>query len=240
MLRPSHAVLLALCIAFAPRVHAQEPGPGLVVRTFTLRHMQPDDAAKLVAPYVMSAKGGVFEAGGAVRAITVRETPQVLARIDSLLRAHDRTPRVIVLRFQLLSADDTPTRDPAVAAIDSTLRRLFRFTGYRLLSEGSAIASEHEHFSLTLAAADERFALAGNVHGVRAVDGRGSIHVGVSLSRPATAVQERMAGGGEVLLSTRVTVPIGQTAVLGSAAPGGKIQALILVIRPELGATPDS
>ncbi len=49
-----------------------------------------------------------------------------------------------------------------------------------------------------------------------------------------------MAGGGEVLLSTGVTVPIGQTAVLGSAAPGGKIQALILVIRPELAPTPDS
>jgi hypothetical protein len=45
---------------------------------------------------------------------------------------------------------------------------------------------------------------------------------------------------GEVLLETGVTVPIGQTAVLGSTAPGGKIQALILVIRPELAPSPDS
>ena len=240
MLRPSHTALLALCIAFAPPARAQETGPAIVVRTFTLRHMQPEEAAKLVAPYVMSPKGGVFEAGGAVRAITVRETPHVLARIDSLLRAHDRTPRVITFRFQLLSADDTPTRDPAVAAIDSTLRRLFRFTGYRLLSEGTAIASENATFSLTLAAADERFALGGTVGGVRAADGRGSVHVLVSLSRPAIGPAERMAGGGEVLLSTGVTVPIGQTAVLGSAAPGGKIQALILVIRPELVPVPDS
>jgi hypothetical protein len=91
-----------------------------------------------------------------------------------------------------------------------------------------------------LVAADERFALAGDVHGVRAVDGRGRVHLVVSLRRPATAPAERMAGGGEVLLSTGVTVPIAQAAVLGSAAPGGKIRALILVIRPELAPTPDS
>lgn len=240
MLRPNYVALLALCIASASPLRAQETAPQVVVRTFTLRHIGPEDAAKLVAPYVMSRAGGVFQAGGALRAITVRETPQALARIDSLLRAVDRARQVIVFRFQLISADDTPSRDPAVAAIDSTLRKLFRFAGYRLLAEGTAIASEHASFSLTLAAGEDRFALGGLVQGVRAGAGRGSVHVAVSLTRAATAVQERMAGGGEVLLSTGVTVPIGQTAVLGSAAPGGKIQALILVIRPELAPSPDS
>jgi hypothetical protein len=38
----------------------------------------------------------------------------------------------------------------------------------------------------------------------------------------------------ETLLSTGLTVPIGQTVVLGSAAPGGANQALILAVRPEV------
>src|SRR4029450_7941093 len=67
------------------------PSPALDVKTFRLRNLKPEDAARPLAPYVTSPGGGVFEAGGvAGGAITVRETSRVLASVDSLLRLYDR------------------------------------------------------------------------------------------------------------------------------------------------------
>src|SRR6185503_1904341 len=131
-----------------------------------LRYLAPVDAARLASPYVRSAQGGVFEAS-AVRAITVTETAPVIARIDSLIRENDRSQAVLAFRFQLIAADDTPAQDPAIEPIAATLRGLFRFKGYRLLGEGSTTADERESFSLTIAAGEDRFALAGEVAAVQ-------------------------------------------------------------------------
>jgi hypothetical protein len=234
MLRLSRAAALTLCVAIAVPAQAQQAPPAITVRTFTLRHMRPADAAQLIAPYAGTPGSAVFQAGRSLRAITVRETPAVLARIDSLLKAHDRPAQVIRLRFQLLAADETPTRDPTVVEIDSTLRRLFRFAGYRLLAEGVSTATENEDFSLTLGTGDDRFKIGGTIGGLSAEEGRRSVHVLVGLGRPGSPNHEGRPVPADALFSTGVTVPLGQTVVLGSAAPGGKTQALILVIRPEL------
>lgn len=41
----------------------------------------------------------------------------------------------VLLRFQLIAATNTSTVDPAITAIDAVLKDLFRFPGYRLLSQ---------------------------------------------------------------------------------------------------------
>jgi len=230
--------LLPLPLAAASALRAQEGAQPIVVRTFTLRHLHPESVKRLVQPYILSTKGGVFEAGHPIRAITVRETPENLARIDSLIRAHDRSPATLTFRFQLIAAEDQPTRDPAIVGLDSTLRGLLRFAGYRLLSQAVVTVGEAQHFAQTLNADDERLLLTGEVSEIRAADGGGNVYVQVHLSRPRGVIAEGKEIPNERLLQTGVSVPLGQTVVLGSAVPGGKVRALILAVRPEVATRP--
>jgi hypothetical protein len=226
--------LIALTLALPATLVAQESSRQLDTRTIQLRNLRPTDAARLVSPYVRAPGGGVYEAGD-LQAITVVETPQVIARVDSLIRENDRMPAVLVFRFQLIAANDTPGRDPAIDSIDSTLRGLFRFKGYHLLGEGTTSAGENESFSMTIAGGEDRFALGGDVVAVRAGTS-GSARIRVRLSRATPGTYEGKPMQSETLLSTGLTVPLGQTVVLGSAAPGGANQALILVVRPEVAS----
>ena len=240
------STVLVLLLATAASAFAQQTADrrtatvvstDLSERTFKLVHLAPGDAAKLVAPYVHPMYGaGVFEAGN-IRAITVRETPSMLTRIESLLKEHDRSPATVVLRFQLIAAESTQSRDPAIAAVESQLRTLFRFPGYRLLSEATAMAGMYSEFNLLIPAGDERLELKGSVLSVSPAAPDPNVYLRVSLERPVPVVEagtgKVMAGG---LLGTGLTVPLGQTVVLGSTTPGGRIQALILVVRPEIAA----
>jgi hypothetical protein len=236
MSRPYPLALLALSLVAAPVLRAQEQAQPLIVKTFTLRHLNPASANRLVEPYILSSKGGVFEVGGAIRAITVRETAQNVARIDSLLRAHDRSPTTLTFRFQLIAAEDQPTRDPAIGGLDSTLRGLLRFAGYRLLSQAVVTVGEAQTFAQTLNANDERLLLAGEVSEIHATDGNGSVYIQVRLGRARGVSAAGKEMPDERLLQTGVSVPLGQTVVLGSAVPGGKVRALILAVRPEVAS----
>jgi hypothetical protein len=242
-------MLIAALTVVAP-LRAQEPEAPLVTRTISLRHLASVDAARLVSPYIRSPRGGVYEAS-AVRAVTVTETAATLARIDSLIRENDRSPTILSFRFQLIVADDTPARDPAIDSLDATLRSLFRYRGYRLLGQGTTTAGEGEMFSMTMAGGDERYELAGEVMAVQAgnapliiVEGTpqpgasGSVRVRVRLGRIGGGTYQGKQIQSESLLSTGLTVPVGQTVVLGSAAPGGRNQAIILTIRPEVAIAP--
>ena len=224
-------LLITACILVTAPLRAQEQ-TSLVTRTIMLRYISAGDAARLVSPYVRSPQGGVFEASG-VHAVTVTESPTVITRIDSLIRENDRSPAVLSFRFQLIAADDSPTVDPSIEPVASTLRSLFRYKGYRLLGEGSTTAGEFESFALTIAAGEDRFALNGDVITVQAT-APGSVRIRVHLSRVAGGSYEGKPIQTETLLTTGLTVPLTQTVVLGSAAPGGNDKALILAVRPEV------
>ena len=64
------------------------------------------------------------------------------------------------------------------------------------------------------------------------------MHLNVDLSRGMSPIN---ATGGRVLtpriIGTGVTVPIGQTVVLGTASSDGGQKALILTVRPQLVPT---
>lgn len=233
------SLLIALLVVSLPAVaHGQDPRD-LSVRTFSLRNLRPDDAAKLLGPYVNSPGGGVFEAGS-IGAITVRETSSMLVMIDSLLRVHDRARAQVSMRFQLIAALDSAHRDPAIAGIDAELRKLFRFAGYELIGEGTALTEEMSDFITTLstrpkAIGNERFSEAFQIHGwIDGVQGTGAdraVKITVTL---------RNAGQGKdapELLRTGLTLTAGQTVILGSARPTmtfGSRVALILVVQPEV------
>lgn len=222
---------IVVAIVTAPLGAQDAPSP-VITRTIPLRHLRAADAARLVSPYVRHPQGGVYD-GGAVQAVTVTETALTLQRIDSLIRENDRSGAVLTFRFQLIAAEDTPARDVAIDSLDATLRKLFRYKGYRLLGEGTATAGEMESFSLTVAGGEDRFGLAGEVIAVQAGTG-GAVRLRVRLARATGGMYQGKPTESEVLLTTGLTVPLGQTIVLGSAAPGGKIQAIILAVRPEV------
>jgi hypothetical protein len=235
-------LVAVLAMGLVPAVSAQDPR-NLDIRTFKLRNMRPDDAAKLLSPYVTSPGGGVFEAGS-VGAITVRETYTTLTLIDSLLKIHDKARAVVSMRFKLIAALDSSMRDPAVDDIDAELRKLFKFRGYELIGEGTMLSEEMTDFMTTISTRprsagrdlrtgkdvmfSETFRIRGWMDGITGTGSDRSIRVQVT-------VQD--AGSDNELLRTGLTLPIGQTIILGSAKPtvvSGSRGALILVVQPDV------
>lgn len=222
--------LVGLATLLAGAASAQRSEDSGRVRTFVLQHLAPSEAARLVGPYVQS--GSLFEAGGRINAITVRAEPAVMMRVESLLREYDRPPAVVVLHFQLIAADSTATRDAGIAGVEPALRELFRFAGYRLLTQTAATAMAREQFALKVAAGPERLDLKGGVSTVSSVGDAQSVRVSLELARPTGVYQGLVRS--ETLIATTLAIPIGETVVLGSAATYGGYQALILTVRPEL------
>jgi hypothetical protein len=243
--------LVALLVIGLPAIVWSQDPRDLEVRTFKLQNLRPDDAAKLLAPYVNAPNGGVFDAGS-INAITVRETHSVLALVDSLLRVHDRPRAVVTMRFQLIAALDSNVRDPAIAGIDAELRKLFRFPGYELIGEGTARTEERSEYTMSLSTKPkvlnmvrigarnnetitESFQIRGWVEGVEGAGDSRTVRMNVALQD---------AGRGKEapdLLRTGLTMPIGQSVILGSARPVmtfGNRAALILVVQPEVTDSP--
>ena len=187
---------------------AREPLP---VRTFTLRRLDQSQAGRLVSPYIQTPNAGVFP-GASSHEITVRAPQQMLRLVDSLLRAHDRPAATVSLRFQLYAAMDSGG-DPLPQDIGPALRSAFRFSGYRLVSQGSISTSEDGNFSTTLGAAAMHGGAVYRVNGrVEAIAGtaNASLPLTIRLSEAAPG-----GGPGPEVFSTGLTVPLGQTVVLG-------------------------
>ncbi len=215
----------------------QRPGD-FTVRTVELHHLTSGEAVKLLAPYVQSQGGGVFEVPN-VRAVTIREVPRIYVDMISVLEKYDREPVTVVLNFQLVSANQTTTRDPSVAGIDSLLRGVLKFSGYRLLGTAIATAGEDHTVMQTIAGDNETLSLSVEVDDVRVDGNAASVNLRVSLYKPAFPARSSgtmsLSGQAPVqLLSTGVTVPIGQTVLLGTSASENGQRALILTVRPQL------
>lgn len=222
----------------AKKVNAPVQQGDFIVKTVTLRHLSSTEAVKLLSPYSVSPGGGVYEVP-TVRAVTIRELPRVYSEMMTVLEKYDREPATVVLNFQLVSAEQTTTRDPAVAGIDSLLRGVLKFSGYRLLGTAVATTGETHYLTQTISGDNETLSLSVEVSDVRVDGNEGSVNLRVSLVRPAVPAVSSggssMAGRAAVdLLSTGVTVPLGQTVLLGTSASGSKQRALILTVRPQL------
>jgi hypothetical protein len=241
--------IVAALLALVPAVSSSQDPRDLAVRTFKLQNLRAEDAAKLLGPYVNAPNGGVFDAGS-INAITVRETHSVLALVDSLLKVHDRPRAVVTMRFQLLAALDSSVRDPAIAGIDAELRKLFRFSGYELIGEGTARTEERSDYTMTLSTkpklvtlgssnnkerVTESFQIRGWVESVEGTGEGRTVRINVSL-QDANRGKE-----APELLRTGLTMPVGQSVILGSARPMmsfGMRAALILVVQPEVVDSP--
>lgn len=206
-------------------------GPRLDTRTYELEHLDPAEAMSMVAPYVYLEREG---APGAVTSfpdgITVRETADNLDRIARVIAEYDRPKPGVRLHFQVIEADGFSDPDPRIAEVRDALDQLFRFEGYRLVTETQVAGMEGTGSTQQFYEGDLAWQLRAGIDEVRGRGATASVRVSVALQG------ESVASG---YIETSLAVPVGQTVVLGSSKPRDA-PTLILTVRPELVALPDS
>ena len=207
-------------------------GDSLEVRTFTLERLEADEAFGLVDPYVYrdrSRNPGTMSMSEGL--ITIRELPENLDRIAAVLEEFDRPRAAVRLHFQRIEANGFDDRDESIQAVETELRRLLRYDGYRLVSETvlqlreGGVGSQALHGSLESANSDDPFAftLEASIGPVSTGDQGSSVELWINLER-----------FNRIILSTDVNAANGQSLVLGttSSLTGGG--ALILVVTPTI------
>ena len=202
----------------------------LEVRTFTLERLEGIEAYSLVEPYVYydrESRPGTMSIGEGL--LTVRELPENLDRIAAVLEEYDRARASVRLHFQLIQANGFDDRDESIQAVETELRKLLRYDGYRLVGETvlqlreGGMGQQVLQGTLEGVSPDEsRFVLEASV-GIASTDDQGSVELWVALARFGTNI-----------LGTEVNASNGQSLVLGttSALAGG--DALILVVTPTI------
>src|SRR5207248_8008283 len=173
---PFTTAIAALLIACSPG------GPSLDTRTFALKYLHGQDAIPIVAPYVYADRPnakGVFTMSD--NAITVRETADNLDKIARVLAQYDRPRPFIRLTFHLIEADGATSTDPAIRDVEATLRRLFRFQGYRLVAEGVVSATEKGEVTQRLATTPEHYLLSASVQRIAGSADSATVELNVRL-----------------------------------------------------------
>lgn len=195
-------------------------GEGTETRTFDVAHMNPQQAAELVGPYVGGEEAGEMSVFG--QGLTVRAAPEKLRQIEEVLRRYDRPEPGVRLHFQLIEADGPGETDPRIANVESALRELFRFEGYRLLDEAQMGTVAGSRSTQVFRAGDRQYGINAWISDVRTGESGGTARLGVELRTTAGSV-----------LETTMNVPLGKTVVLGSGRPDPDQGVLILTVRPE-------
>ncbi|TFG52224.1 MAG: hypothetical protein E4H37_06495 [Gemmatimonadales bacterium] len=218
--------LILILVVVAAVFAACGTAPSLDTETFTLSHIKAEQAAILVMPYVFTdrpnAPGSVSHSGSM---LTVRETRDNLDKIRRVLSEIDRPSPTVRLHFQLIEADGAGKADPAIAAVETELRKLFRFQGYRLLYEAVVGGTEGSYIEQVVGPEDSAsgYLLSANIVQIRATGDSGTVALEVGVRNPLRGA-----------LMTSVNARAGQTLVVGNAQiiQGGG--TLILTVRPEI------
>ncbi len=194
--------------------------PQLDVRTFPLEGLRDYEAQQLLQPYVYEgrprAPGTLSVTNGA---ITIRETPDNLEKIERVLAEYDRVRPDVRLHFQLIEADGFTDSDARIATVEAELRKIFRFGGYRLVGEAFVTATDGSAVTQGMQGTDDAYDIRSEVYWV----GPGAIRL-----EEVTLFSDT---GGRIL-STTVNIRPGQTLVLGSSPKEGS-GTLLLTVRAE-------
>ena len=219
-----NACFSTILLAFA--MSACGRGPSLDTRTFELQYLDPGLAAQMIEPYVYDdrpegSRGMISLAGNLV---TVRETRDNLDKIARVIAQYDRPSPMAQLHFKIIEADGASQTDSAIADIESALRSLFRFRGYRLLAQAMLGGLEGSHVAQQVIGGDRQFAIRAHIQDIRSVGDSGTVRMAVLMHPTAE----------ESLFETTVSVGTGQTVVLGSTQPSVHANTLILAVEVTL------
>jgi hypothetical protein len=206
--------------------------PELDTRTFALAHMDPYEAEALIAPYVYGDRqGAAGTMSVATAAITVRETPDNLQKIERVIAQYDVERPGIQLHFQLIQAferippEEPMPADPRIATVEAELRKLFQFAGYRMAGEAMVYALDGSEISQTLSGAK----MPAGVKQEYMVEAR--VRRGPQNGLRLEEVSLYSMGGRK--LRTTVNVRPGQTLVLGSSSMEGSSGTFFLTVTAE-------
>jgi len=218
------AFLAAVAWLFVARVG---PSVNLDTQTFELQYLDIDAAIGLVDPYVYHDRP---ESPGRISAarnlLTVRETTDNLEKIARVLLEYDTPPTTVQLRFQVIEANGADYSDPAIANVESVLRQLFRFEGYRLSAE--AVMGGVEGSRVTQVMGDDaQYRLSAYISNVRTSGDSGIVNINVDLQ----------TSWGSAVFETSANVRIGQTMVLGSTRARPDASTIILTVLPEVAGS---
>ena len=202
------AALLALAACDSKR--------GMQVRSYELHRMSYKQAETLLTPYIR--EGGFIS--GQDRLLSVREKPDRLDSIAAILKRYDGAPQAVTLYFQVIEAGDFDGTDPAAAPVVAPLRDVLRYRGYRLLRSVVVPAMEGGDFQ----DADAGLRIAGTVERVTPSGPDAAVTLKVQVEADSASVMTGVSGAP------------GQTLVIGSARKQGGTGALIVAVRPVLGA----
>lgn len=192
--------------------------PNLEARTFTLRYLNPETAMPIIRPY--NIDGDIMFSPTGV--LTVRATRASLDRIAQVLAEHDKPAANIRLVFQVIRANGAGPRDSSIAAVETELRRLFRFAGYRLVAEGMTTVGPDAPCRVRMDGQGGPYHIVGDVGQITVVGDSGVAHIRFALEGPR---------GGNILQS-ELTLGLGRTVVLGGQL-GTEPGAVILAVRTE-------
>jgi len=198
----------------------------LEVQTYQLEFLEPDAANRIIDPYVFPDRGGMISMDAQTRTITVRETPEMLSRIEEVLARYDLPEPSVKLHFRLVEANGSGSpEDPRLEEIARALPEdVFRFKNYRLIGETVMTGIEWSEVSQGVVADRERYMIEGMIGEIRSTDDSGTVKLQVSLHSTRFGP----------IFTTGVNARIGQLLVLGSAQPDPERGALILAVRAEL------
>jgi hypothetical protein len=198
----------------------------LQVQTYQLEYLEPAAANRIIDPYVFADRGGMISMDEQTRSITVRETPEMLSRIEEVLKRFDQSEPSVKLHFRLVEANgEVSPEDPRLEEIAAALPEdVFRFKNYRLIGETVMTGIEWSGVSQGVVADGQRYMIEGNIGEIRATGDSGTVKLQVTLH----------ADRYGAVFSTGVNARIGQLLVLGSAQPDPNRGALILAVRAEL------
>lgn len=196
----------------------------LETQTFELQYLEAYTADELIRPYVyVDRPGAPGQVSMARNLITVRETADNLEKIARVLEQYDTPPTSVQLKFQIIEANGASTADPAIANVESVLRQLFRFQGYRLSAEAMMGGVEGSRVTQILGS-EAQYRIDAVIRSVRTVGDSGIVHVEVELGA------DRLG----TVFETSANVRVGQTMVLGSTQTDPRGETIILTVRPEI------
>ncbi|MDP2470782.1 MAG: hypothetical protein Q8W45_03055 [Candidatus Palauibacterales bacterium] len=204
---------------------SRDQAPELQTRTFEILHLEDWVAESLVEPYVYASRPGAPGMASVVEGkLTVRETPDNLRRIEETLLEFDRPTPAVRVTFQIIEANGESDVDPRIADVESALRELFRFEGYRLLGEVMVNGTEGNEVFQEFDVPDlGPSAIEATIRDVRTDSSGGSVQL-----------EMRFHAGSRTVFGTTVRVRAGQTAVLGRTPSSVGSRNIILAVKTEL------